>query len=520
MQDTQVRNKVSYRETLTGAVNQKHGEYQTTNPLESGYPDSDDDVYDKEEDKDYCPVICLTKEEKKALRQRWRQSLIIKLWGRKVGYNYLQKKLQSMWRLKAFMDLVALENDYFLVRFYSKDDYEFARDEGPWTILDHYLVVKEWAPDFDPLTDKTEKLIVWVRFPCLPIEYFDYAFLKKVGEKIGKPIRADHNTGTAARGRFARLCVEVDITKPLLTMFKLRKRIRHIEYEGIHLVCFKCGIVGHKMDECPTNRSESCQQECHAAGEDTELSVNDEVRSKLVQIRKEGPDGYQGKETFGPWMLAQKKEGKYHRRNQGKYLEKGIQGNKEGRYSTANNMNNDEELIVKSRYNALYGLEEVDNGNDNPGDVEPNRNKRDHNTEVQKKGYKIKEKNGRDKSPLPDLNEVNDTQEMGREINHIAEKENNSRQRKGNHAEKPKQAAAESEHVVIRGSERGKNIVRTVVVELENVMEAEADMDTDEHHQDPPKEDDQGDALMDEFDDNDGDVDLQRGLSPGGGTVA
>lgn len=29
------------------------------------------------------------------------------------------------------MDLVALNNDYFLVKFYSEEDYKFARDEGP-----------------------------------------------------------------------------------------------------------------------------------------------------------------------------------------------------------------------------------------------------------------------------------------------------------------------------------------------------------------------------------------------------
>lgn len=101
------------------------------------------------------------------------------------------------------MDLITLENDYFLVRFYSKDDYEFARDQGPWTILDHYLVAKEWMPNIDPITDKTEKLIVWVRIPCLPIEYFNFMFLKKVGEKIGKPIRVDHSTRIVALGGFA-----------------------------------------------------------------------------------------------------------------------------------------------------------------------------------------------------------------------------------------------------------------------------------------------------------------------------
>lgn len=143
------------------------------NKENSSYPDSDDDVYNKDEDEVYCPLICLMKEENAGLREKWRNSLIVKVWGRTVGYNYLLKRLKIIWRPKAFLDLVALENGYFLAKFYSVEDFKFARDEGSWTVLDHYLVVKEWAPDFDPVTEKTDKIIVWMRFPCLPIEYFD-----------------------------------------------------------------------------------------------------------------------------------------------------------------------------------------------------------------------------------------------------------------------------------------------------------------------------------------------------------
>lgn len=224
--------------------------------------------------------------------------MIIKVWGRTVGYSYLLKKLQSMWRPKAFVDLVALNNDYFLVKFYSEEDYVFARDEGPWTILDHYMVVKEWTSNFDPVTDKIQKLIGWVRFPCLPIEYFDYGFLEKIIRKIRKPIWVDHNTGTASRGRFVRLCVEVDITKPLLAKFKLQKRIRTIEYEGIHLMCFGCGTYGHRQESCPKRMTEKVQKNGTSVEDNTDtgdgdettigggLAVNGEVRQE-AQIWKD-----------------------------------------------------------------------------------------------------------------------------------------------------------------------------------------------------------------------------------------
>lgn len=53
------------------------------------------------------------------------------------------------------------------------------------------------------------------------------------------------------RAKFARVCVEVDLRKILVSKFKLNGRIYNVEYEGLHLVCFGCGCYGHKKDECP-----------------------------------------------------------------------------------------------------------------------------------------------------------------------------------------------------------------------------------------------------------------------------
>lgn len=86
------RNRLSYRETLTGNNNSMQGDSQSNESFGVDYPESDDDTYEKDEDKEHYSVICLTKEEKIFLRKRWRQSFIIKVWGKKVGYNYLLKK--------------------------------------------------------------------------------------------------------------------------------------------------------------------------------------------------------------------------------------------------------------------------------------------------------------------------------------------------------------------------------------------------------------------------------------------
>lgn len=530
--ETQNWSKPSYSEMLAGFTGQRHNEESRENLSKDNYPDSDDDVYEKEEDKEYCPLIVLTKEEKKNLRQKWRQSLIIKLWGRKIGYNFLQKKLQNMWRPKAFMDLVALENDYFLVRFHSNDDFEFARDQGPWTILDHYLVVKEWTPNFDPTTDKTEKLIVWVRIPCLPIEYFDFAFLTKVGEKIGRPIRAYHNTGTAARGRFARICVEVDITKPLLTMFKLRKIIRHIEYEGLHLVCFECGIVGHRKEDCVKSRSENDQEEPPAAGETEELAVNGETYSRKLQIRKDITGDLPGEGAFGPWMIARRKEPRNGKYRQGRTTTRDNHGIKDsGKSGNKKNNLNSVELGSSSRFNALFGLDEDEDrenimeGNEpnmdtmedprNEGKREVHEPNKIH-TEAQRKEKSSGRKENRGKDPIPDLNVLEAGVESPNENNPCAKFTGDIRKQR-ELREGPNRAAAENEHVVVRGTNKGQSITRTIIENSVERTKLVEDTFMEEHHDDPPVDEGQNDDVMMDMEDEFGANELQRGLVAEGG---
>ena len=171
--------------------------------------EEDDEATDTEEDP-CCPQIKISKEEKVRIRRPWKQTLIIKLLGRSIGYKTLLVKLSNLWRPKAAMDLVAMDNGFFIVKFSSNDGYNYAKYGGPWMIFNHYLMVRPWQPNFE--TDQVnlqKNLLVWVHIPCLPIEYYDHNFLMKVGVKIGKPVMIDDTTSVASRGHFARMCRSV-----------------------------------------------------------------------------------------------------------------------------------------------------------------------------------------------------------------------------------------------------------------------------------------------------------------------
>ena len=82
----------------------------------------------EEEDEPDCPTLSLSKEEKRRLREPWKQTLILMLLGRTIGINILSRKIKETWRPKAAVDLVTV---IFLAKFASVDDYEYAMFGGP-----------------------------------------------------------------------------------------------------------------------------------------------------------------------------------------------------------------------------------------------------------------------------------------------------------------------------------------------------------------------------------------------------
>ena len=64
-------------------------------------------------------------------------------------------------------------------------------------------------------------------------------------------LRIDTFTATESRGKFARLCIQVNVDKPLITTVMIGKLQQTVTYEGIYNLCFKCGRMGHRRAFCP-----------------------------------------------------------------------------------------------------------------------------------------------------------------------------------------------------------------------------------------------------------------------------
>lgn len=102
-----------------------------------------------------------------------------------------------------------------------------------------------------------------VRFPNLPLEYWDESNLARLAAAIGEPLFIDAQTKKWDRCGFARVCIRIDLSRSLakgIWAQGLKGRFfQHLEYEGIPLLCMNCGRIGHKTETCtmgltPTKR--------------------------------------------------------------------------------------------------------------------------------------------------------------------------------------------------------------------------------------------------------------------------
>ena len=93
-------------------------------------------------------------------------------------------------------------------------------------------------------------MAVWVRLPELLIEFYDIILLKEIGNAIGPVLRIDYYTASGTRGSFARLCIQVDLDKPLINMVKIGRLKQRVAYEGIGSLCYCCGWLGHRQENC------------------------------------------------------------------------------------------------------------------------------------------------------------------------------------------------------------------------------------------------------------------------------
>lgn len=134
---------------------------------------------------------------------------------------------------------------------------------------------------------------MWVRLPYLPFEYYQSNLFFRIGNLIGKTLNMDRTIEMTQRRKFARLCIELDVSKPLVPKVLIGSKVHKVKYERMSVICFSCKCIGHRDFVCLSSSSTLTQQDISKDGG----SVN------ATEFEKETKQKVASKE-FGPWMIV------------------------------------------------------------------------------------------------------------------------------------------------------------------------------------------------------------------------
>lgn len=227
------------------------------------------------------------------IRAPWANALIVKVFGKNVGFHFLHAHILGLWNLIGRIDCVTLGIDFFLIRFQNGEDHVRVLRDGPWFVGGHYLSIMGWEPNFKSSTTNLLLVAVWIRLLELPIKYYEPSALRPIGETIGPVLRIDTHTAAETRGRFTRLCVQVNLDKPITKLLRMGGIGQPVQYKGLNSLCFGYGHVGLGVEKCSYMvRTPEGKDDGDGAGK------KEEFQSK--------PGPKEGK-AFGPWVLVTQK---------------------------------------------------------------------------------------------------------------------------------------------------------------------------------------------------------------------
>ena len=151
-------------------------------------------------------------------------------------------------------------------------------------------------PDFDATTNRVDRIVAWIRLSGINIHFYHKTIIRRLGQIVGPVIKIDYLTAAAQREKFARIVVQLDLEKPLVSQFNFEGRVQKVEYENLHLICFCRGKFDHYQDACPDSGVTHVEAELPT-------SCPDAANRDMVV----GEGSNRNESKFGLWMVVTRK---------------------------------------------------------------------------------------------------------------------------------------------------------------------------------------------------------------------
>lgn len=111
-----------------------------------------------------------------------------------------------------------------------------------------------WTPDYSPKSE-SKFASVWVRLTGLPLTLYDSSIIAAIVSSFGYFMVVDDRTKACVSLKYARVCVELDVTQPIpdavwISLLDNKGYWKNVEMETNLAYCSKCHLHGHSLASC------------------------------------------------------------------------------------------------------------------------------------------------------------------------------------------------------------------------------------------------------------------------------
>ncbi|KAL0407597.1 UNVERIFIED_CONTAM: putative ribonuclease H protein [Sesamum radiatum] len=198
------------------------------------------------------PTLSFTDTETEELAAPYRFSLVGKFSHGAPSYSQMHQLIARLGIQGAFT-VSMINSKHTLISLTSESDYSRLWLRRIWFLQGFPMRVFKWTPTFTP-TQESSIVPIWVSFPELPAHLFCKDALFSVASMIGSPLQVDTLTLNKSKLSQARVCVEIDLLKPIIEEFDLLVNgvtiVQKVVFEQLPEYCSLCKHVGHKDVNC------------------------------------------------------------------------------------------------------------------------------------------------------------------------------------------------------------------------------------------------------------------------------
>ncbi|XP_019232866.1 PREDICTED: uncharacterized protein LOC109213514 [Nicotiana attenuata] len=210
-------------------------------------------------------IVELQQEEVEKETEKWKMAVIMYVVRDTPSIGAVERFIAFKWNFVTKPKVYYRNEGYFVVKFSSIEERNEVLYSGPSTINSRPVITKAWAPDFDFEEEVLKTLPLWVKLPNLHLNCWGADSLSRIGSGLGTPIYADECTTKVERISYARILVEMDITRPLPMKITVkdpngRKFEQAVTYDWKPVYCSTCLQLGHNcLNKTPMQQLEPKQ---------------------------------------------------------------------------------------------------------------------------------------------------------------------------------------------------------------------------------------------------------------------